>query len=44
MAVDMGYAVVEMALENDELPPEQVLAEGASMLRAYVLDGIGRLS
>ncbi|MEM1111162.1 MAG: helix-turn-helix domain-containing protein [Pseudomonadota bacterium] len=43
LAVDMGYAVVEMALETDDLPPEQVLAEGANMLRAYVLARISSL-
>ena len=35
LTVDMGYAVVEMALEDDQLAPEQSLREGARMIQYY---------
>ena len=35
LTVDMGYAVVEMALEDDQLAPEQTLREGARMIQYY---------
>ena len=35
LTVDMGYAVVEMALEDDRLAPEQTLREGAQMIQYY---------
>ena len=43
VAVDSGYAVVEMALEDERLPAEQVLKEGADMLRLYVINALERL-
>ncbi|MEP4484431.1 MAG: TetR/AcrR family transcriptional regulator [Halioglobus sp.] len=38
LTIDMGYSVVEMALEDTELPAEAILREGAAMLRSYWLD------
>ena len=35
LSVDMGYAVVEMALEDDSLPYEQILRQGALMIKLY---------
>ena len=35
LTIDMGYAIVEMALEDRNLPEEQVLREGALMLQRY---------
>lgn len=35
VSVDTGYAVVEMALEDDTLMPEQAISQGAGMLQAY---------
>lgn len=35
LTVDMGYAVVEMALEDDQLAPEQTLREGARLIQFY---------
>ena len=38
LSVDTGYAVVEMALEDPTLPAEQVLRQGANMIRIYWRD------
>lgn len=38
LSVDTGYAVVEMALEDPALPAEQVLLQGAAMIRVYWRD------
>lgn len=35
ISIDTGYAIVEMALEDQSLPEEQVLREGARMIQAY---------
>lgn len=35
VSVDMGYAIVEMALEDDRLPSDQVIEEGSDMLQRY---------
>lgn len=35
MSVDMGYAAVEMALEDRSLDADAVMREGANMIRAY---------
>lgn len=35
VSVDMGYAIVEMALEDATLSAEQCLRQGADMLEAY---------
>ncbi len=38
LSVDTGYAVVEMALEDPTLPAEQLLRQGANMIRIYWRD------
>lgn len=38
LSVDMGYAVVELALEDDTLSPEATLEQGAWMIRLYWRD------
>ncbi|MEP0202154.1 MAG: TetR/AcrR family transcriptional regulator [Halioglobus sp.] len=38
LTIDMGYSVVEMALEDTEIPAEAILREGAAMLRSYWID------
>lgn len=35
ISIDIGYAVVEMALEDETLPTQQILREGARMIQAY---------
>lgn len=35
LSIDMGYAMVEMALEDDCLPVDQTLSEGARMIQSY---------
>jgi len=35
MSVDTGYAIVEMALEDDSLSTEQILRQGATMIQLY---------
>jgi AcrR family transcriptional regulator len=35
VSVDMGYAIVEMALEDDRLPSDQIIEEGSDMLQRY---------
>jgi hypothetical protein len=35
LSVDMGYAVVELALEDSSLPSDAVLEQGALMIRLY---------
>ena len=35
LSVDMGYAIVEMALEDDSLAHEQTLRQGALMIQLY---------
>lgn len=44
MTIDMGYAVVEMALEDTSLPTEQVLRQGTQLLRLYWQDILARTS
>jgi len=38
LTVDTGYAMVEMALEDQTLPTEELLQEGARMIRLYWQD------
>lgn len=38
VTVDTGYGVVEMALEDSSLPHQDVLRQGAQMIRAYWRD------
>ena len=38
LSVDMGYAVVELALEDSSLSADAVLEQGALMLRMYWQD------
>ncbi len=40
ISIDMGYAVMEMALEDSSLSPRATLEEGARMLRLYWLDSL----
>ncbi|MCB1842664.1 MAG: hypothetical protein KDI09_06840, partial [Halioglobus sp.] len=35
ISIDVGYAIVEMALEDDSLDTERILQEGARMVQAY---------
>ena len=35
LSIDMGYSVVEMALEDDTLSAEQIMREGAHMIQRY---------
>jgi len=35
VAIDTGYSVVEMVLEDTSLPAEQTLREGARMVELY---------
>lgn len=35
VTIDVGYAIVELALEDDGVNTERVLLEGAQMIRAY---------
>lgn len=35
LSVDMGYAVVELAMEDSTLSSEEVLTQGAGMIQAY---------
>ena len=35
LTIDTGYAVVEMALEDDTLSPENTLRQGALMIGLY---------
>jgi len=35
LSVDTGYAIVEMALEDQSLPTETILLEGSRMIRSY---------
>ena len=38
LSVDTGYAIVEMALEDDDLSADALLQEGARMIRLYWQD------
>lgn len=38
LSVEMGYAVVELALEDDTLQSDDALAQGARMIQAYWRD------
>ena len=38
LTIEMGYAVVEMVLEENDFPEEFAIARGARMLRLYWLD------
>lgn len=38
LSVDMGYAVVELAMEDSTLSSDEVLAQGALMIQAYWRD------
>jgi hypothetical protein len=35
LSIDIGYDVVEMALEEPSLPPYEILREGATMIKQY---------
>jgi hypothetical protein len=35
LSVEMGYAAVELALEDSTLPAGDALVEGAKMIQAY---------
>tara|TARA_R110002072_G_scaffold71776_14_gene172017 strand:+ start:2583 stop:3425 length:843 start_codon:yes stop_codon:yes gene_type:complete len=35
ISIDVGYAIVEMALEEDRVETERILLEGAQMIQAY---------
>lgn len=35
LTIDTGYSIVEMALEDETLPTESLLSEGAKMIRRY---------
>lgn len=35
ISIDMGYALVEMALEDETLPTEHILREGSRMIQSY---------
>ncbi len=35
VSIDIGYAIVELALEDESLPTENVLREGSRMIQAY---------
>jgi AcrR family transcriptional regulator len=44
LSIDMGYGMVEMALEDHSLPAEEVLQQGAIMIQRYwqhALDELG---
>lgn len=43
LSVDMGYAMVEMALEDDQVPAAQILREGAAMISDYWAAIVSRL-
>ncbi len=43
LSVDMGYAMVEMALEDEGVHAEEILREGAAMIHAYWLALLARL-
>ncbi|CAA0087654.1 Tetracycline repressor protein class B from transposon Tn10 [Halioglobus japonicus] len=38
LTIEAGYAIVEMALEDDSLPPELLLREASRMMRLYWKD------
>ena len=38
VTIDLGYGAVELALEDTSLPPEEVLRQGAEMVKAYWRD------
>ena len=38
LSVDMGYAIVELALEDDTVSPGAILEQGAQMIRMYWRD------
>jgi AcrR family transcriptional regulator len=38
LSVDMGYAVVELALEDNDVPADAALEQGAQMIRLYWRD------
>ena len=40
VTVDLGYSLIEMALEDPTLTPELVLRQGADMLAAAWQNGI----
>ena len=42
VSVDTGYAMVEMALEDDTLAPEKALRQGAGILQAYWASVLGK--
>jgi AcrR family transcriptional regulator len=44
LSVDMGYAVVELALEDSSLSADAVLEQGAQMIRMYWRDILERRS
>jgi len=40
LSVDMGYAVVELAMEDSTLSSDEVLSQGALMIQAYWRDAL----
>ena len=38
LSIDTGYAIVEMALEDDALSADALLQQGARMIRLYWQD------
>jgi len=40
LTIDTGYAIVEMALEDDSLPTETLLREGSRMIQRYWQDAL----
>jgi AcrR family transcriptional regulator len=42
VSVDTGYAMVEMALEDDTLAPDEALRQGAGILQAYWASVLGK--
>jgi AcrR family transcriptional regulator len=43
MTIDMGYSVVEMALEDNYIDPDDVLLHGAKFIESYWLDVVAGL-
>ena len=40
MAVDLGFAAVQLALEDPRMDPDATLGEGATVLRVYLMQAI----
>ena len=43
VTIDTGYAIVEMALEDDSLPTETLLREGSRMIQRYWQDALSSI-